>query len=198
MAKRYTLHASFIMEFITVILIAIGLAMDAVAVSVSSGAVIQDLKIKNALKIALFFGLFQTIMPIIGWFAGSSMRGFITGIDHFIAFGLLFLIGIKMIGESFKTPEERKGQDPLNNYTLFILAIATSIDALAVGITFGFLQLSLLISVIIIGAITFILSFVAVYVGRRFGGFFGKKVEIVGGLILIGIGVKILIEHMGN
>ena len=184
------------MDIITVIAIAFGLAMDAFAVSITSGITIKRLKINHALKIALFFGLFQAIMPLVGWLAGLSLRGFIAEIDHWIAFGLLSFIGCKMIYESIAVQSKEKQINPLNIYVLLMLSVATSIDALAVGVSFAFLKISIVTPAIVIGTITFILSFFGVFIGNRIGHFFENKIEIAGGLILIGIGVKILLEHL--
>jgi putative Mn2+ efflux pump MntP len=181
---------------ITILFIAFGLAMDALAVSITSGLTIKSLRISNALTIALFFGSFQAFMPVIGWIVGLSARDFITGIDHWIAFGLLSLIGCKMIFESTKIGSKEKEIDPLNIYVLLILAIATSIDALAVGLSLSFLKVAIVTPAIIIGIVTFMVSFLGVFVGNRFGHFFENKIEIIGGLTLIGIGIKILIEHL--
>lgn len=183
------------MDMITILLIAIGLAMDALAVSISSGIRIKELKIGNALTIAFFFGSFQAGMPLIGWLGGVSARAFITGVDHWIAFGLLCLIGGKMIFESTRIGSNEKEIDPLDIHVLLILAIATSIDALAVGVSFAFLTMAIIIPAIIIGVTTFSLSFLGVFVGNISGHFFESKIEIIGGLILIGIGVKIVLEH---
>jgi len=180
------------MDLITIIFIAIALAMDAFAVSIVSGLTIKSLKIQNALMIALFFGLFQGIMPIVGWLAGLSFRDLISSIDHWIAFGLLGAIGCKMIYESSKMEGSKKNIDPLNLYILLILSIATSIDALAVGLSLSFLKVSIAFPAIVIGIITFSLSVIGVYIGDRFGHFFEKKIEIIGGLILICIGIRIL------
>ena len=184
------------MELGSIIFIAIGLAMDAFAVSVASGSTIRDLKIGNALKIALFFGLFQAGMPVIGWLAGLSLRDLLAGVDHWIAFGLLCFIGCKMIYEAVTIVPGRREADPLKITVLLVLSIATSIDALAVGVTFAFLNVSVATPVIMIGCVTFALSFAGAYVGKILGHFFESRIEIVGGIILIGIGVKILIEHL--
>lgn len=178
------------------VLIAIGLAMDSLAVSITSGLAMRELKINNALKIAVFFGSFQAFMPIVGWLAGLSLTDFISGIDHWIAFGLLSLIGCKMIYESIRLESRPKVIDPMNVYLLLMLSIATSIDALAVGITFAFLEVSIVTPVIMIGVVTFLLSFLGVFVGNKVGHLFEKKIGIAGGLILIGIGIRILIEHL--
>ncbi len=184
------------MELTTVVVIAFGLALDAFAVSVSSGIAVRQLRIEHALRVALFFGSFQALMPLIGWLAGLSLRGFISQIDHWIAFGLLTLIGCRMICEAGKlTPKGRK-TNPLNTYTLLLLAIATSTDALAVGISFAFLKVFIVTPVVVIGVVTFVLSLVGVLLGGRLGQLFAKRAEIIGGVVLIGIGVRILITHM--
>ncbi len=183
------------MNFVEVIFVAFGLAMDAFAVSVASGVTIKNLKVNHALKIAIFFGGFQALMPVVGWFSGLSLRNFISGVDHWVAFGLLSFIGAKMIYEAAKMGP-RKKDDPLNIYILLILSIATSIDALAVGITFAFLNIAIIIPIIIIGIVTFVLSFLGVFIGNKIGHFFERKIETAGGLVLIGIGIKILLEHL--
>jgi len=184
------------MDIFTIILIAFGLSMDALAVSVTSGITIKRLKVNNALRIALFFGGFQAFMPIIGWLAGLSLLDFISGVDHWVAFGLLAFIGCKMIYESVKMKSGREESNPLSLYVLLVLSVATSIDALAVGLSFAFLQISIATPVIVIGTVTFLLSLLGVFAGNRFGHFFENKIEIVGGFILIGIGIKILMEHL--
>ena len=176
--------------------IAVGLAMDAFAVSITSGLTIKRLHINHALRIAFFFGSFQAIMPVIGWLAGISLIDYIAAVDHWIAFGLLGFIGCKMIYESITVQSNEKEINPLNSYVLVVLSIATSIDALAVGLSFAFLRVSIVTPVIIIGTITFSLSYLGVYIGDRIGHFFENKIEIAGGLLLIGIGVKILFEHL--
>ncbi len=184
------------MDFPTIFLIAIGLAMDCLAVSVSSGCAIRNLHIGHALQIALFFGFFQALMPVIGWLAGLTLRDLVMEVDHWIAFLLLGAIGSKMIYEAKKLECERRETDPLNLYVLFILSVATSIDALAVGFTFAFLSVSILLVVLTIGLVTFVISLVGVFVGDYLGHFFEKKMEMIGGFLLIGIGTKILIEHL--
>jgi putative Mn2+ efflux pump MntP len=184
------------MDILNIIVIALGLAMDAFAVSITSGLTIKKLKIKHAFKIALFFGLFQAFMPIVGWLAGLSLRDFIVSIDHWVAFILLAFIGCKMIYESIKMESTERKINPLNTYILLMLSLATSIDALAIGISFAFLTISIVTPVIIIGIVTFLLSFFGVFVGNKSGHFFEGKIEIIGGIILVGIGIKILIEHL--
>lgn len=183
------------MDTITILLIAFGLSMDAFAVSITSGLTISRLKIKHALRIALFFGLFQAFMPIVGWLAGIGLRGLIYGFDHWIAFGLLAVIGVKMILESRKMREDRT-IDPLNIYVLLILSIATSIDALAVGLSLSVLNVSIATPAIVIGLTTFLFSFAGVFIGKKIGHLFESWIEVAGGIILIAIGIKILAEHL--
>ena len=184
------------MDMITIVFVAFGLAMDSFSVSVASGITIKRLRITNALKIAIFFGLFEAVMPLIGWLAGLSLIDFISGVDHWIAFGLLSLIGCKMIYESIRIESSKKENNPLNIYVLLTLSVATSIDALAVGVSFAFLRIFIAIPIILIGIVTFLLSFFGVHVGNKIGHFFEQKIAIIGGLILIGIGIKILVEHL--
>lgn len=184
------------MDIIAVLFIAFGLAMDAFAVSVTSGVTTKGLRVNGALKIAVFFGLFQAFMPLIGWLAGTGLSFAISGFDHWVAFGLLLFIGCKMIYESFKLDSAEKGRNVLDFHVLLVLAVATSIDALAVGMSFGFLDVAITLPVVVIGVVTFVLSLVGVCFGKWFGHLFENRIEIVGGLVLIGIGVKILLEHM--
>ncbi|MEA5509585.1 manganese efflux pump MntP family protein [Crocosphaera sp. UHCC 0190] len=184
------------MELLNISFLGLGLAADAFAVSLTSGFVIQHIKLHKALKIALFFGVFQGIMPLIGWLLGLSFRGILSSFDHWIAFILLGFIGGKMIYEATKLEEDNKKFNPLDTYTLLALAIATSIDALAAGLGLSFLKYSILLPCTLIGLITFGLSLVGVFIGHKFGGIFNQKIEIIGGLTLIGIGTKILIEDL--
>lgn len=185
-----------LLQILQIVLIAVGLAADSFAVSVSSGAIIEKLRLRHAMRIALFFGFFQGLMPWIGWRIGLVASNFICSFDHWLAFGILCFIGGKMVYESRRLKEEvEEAANPLNLYVLFSLAIATSIDALAVGVTFSFLSISIIEPVLIIGAVTFLFSFVGTYIGEYFGHLFEDKIELAGGLILIGIGCKILIEH---
>ncbi|MCQ1528871.1 manganese efflux pump MntP [Lutispora saccharofermentans] len=184
------------MDILTIVLIALGLAMDAFAVSVSSGITIKDLKPRHGVKIALFFGGFQALMPILGWLLGIGFKDYIEKYDHWIAFVLLGFIGAKMLKEAMDDDCEYIS-DPLQNKVLFMLAIATSIDAMAVGVSFAFLKASILSSSLIIGAITCVICFGGVYLGNKCGCVFKKKAEIAGGVVLILIGFKILAEHSG-
>lgn len=186
------------MDSIYFCLVGIGLALDAFAVSITSGISIKKMRLHHALRIAVTFSLFQAVMPVIGWFIGNKARSFIVAVDHWVAFGLLTLIGVKMIYEGLKIDKEvEKESNPLNIHILFALAIATSIDALVVGLTLSVIEISIFIPVVIIGAITFIMSFTGVYLGNRYGHIFdATKLEVFGGIILIALGLKILIEHL--
>lgn len=192
------------MDILTLILTSIGLAMDAFSVSVSSGIFIKDLKHRHALKIGGFFGFFQFAMPFIGWFLSSGFSDIIGKYTSWIAFILLGFIGGKMLFEAFSEKEEEVG-NPLDNKLLLILAVATSIDALAVGVTFAAMKLPLmsmvlgdgaLINSVVIGIVSFVISSCGVYIGNKCGDLFGNKAEIAGGLVLIGIGLKILLESI--
>ena len=185
------------MGFGEIFLIAVGLSMDAFAVSICKG-----LKMQNRINggqtalIALFFGGFQALMPVIGWFLGSSFKKYIENFDHWVAFVLLAFIGGKMIYDSFH--DDDNGEDkPFSIKELFVLAIATSIDALAVGITFAIIKTNIWTAVALIGVTTFVLSAVGVLIGHRFGAKYKSKAELAGGVILVLIGVKILLEHLG-
>jgi manganese efflux pump family protein len=183
------------MDLLTVVLIAVGLAMDAFAVSIVKGIVIDRQRKKTALLMALFFGGFQMLMPAIGWLVGLSFKEIIMGIDHWIAFGLLAFIGSKMIYDSTKKEKENKEED-VKIQSILILAVATSVDALMVGLSFAFLQTSILEPILATGLITFLLSLLGFYFGCGLGRVFGNRIKIVGGLILIAIGIRILIEHL--
>ena len=183
------------MQLLTISLMGVGLAADALAVSLTSGLLIKRIKLNKALKIALFFGIFQTLMPILGWMMGLGFREFVSAIAHWIAFVLLAWLGGNMIYEALKD-EEKEPFNPLDNSTLFGLAIATSIDALAAGVSLSVIKMPLLLTASLIGLITFLICFLGVFAGHHFGEIFQEKVEILGGLILIGIGTKILIENV--
>lgn len=178
-----------------IILIGLGLAMDAFAVSVCKGLSMKKMNWKNAVIIAAYFGVFQAIMPIIGYFLGTTFSSLVENVDHWIAFILLVIIGGNMIKDSFD--EEQKSNEQVDLKTMLILSLATSIDALAVGITFAFFETNIILAVSIIGIITFILSLIGVKIGNRFGNKFQSKAEFTGGIILIIIGIKILLEHLG-
>lgn len=170
--------------------------MDAFAVSVTSGIAIKKMHIGHALVIGLFFGVFQALMPFLGWLAGFTFADWVKNVDHWIACSILCFLGFKMIYESKKLKEKEQVSNPMEIPVLFMLAIATSIDALAVGVTLSFLKLSIITPITVIGAVTFLLSFCGTFIGNSFGHFLENKIEIAGGLMLIGIGLKILIEHL--
>ena len=184
------------MQLFTIIIIAVGLAMDAFAVAIASGSAYKQLKIEHVFRMAVFFGGFQAVMPLIGYLAGISVKEYIVDYDHWVAFILLSAVGVKMIYESFKISPSQKGFDPSNIFVLLALSVATSIDALAVGITLSLITNSIVIAVTIIGLITFVLSYLGVIIGRKLGHFFENKIEAIGGLMLIALGLKILIQHL--
>lgn len=188
------------MGFIELLLIGVGLSMDAFAVSVCKGLNMREkLDFKQAGIIALFFGGFQALMPLIGYFLGVNFESLIKSFDHWIAFALLGFIGGKMIYEAVteKDDDEESSDSRLNIKELFMLAVATSIDALAVGITFAFLSVNIWSSISIIGVTTFVLAFIGVILGNKFGSRYKSKAEIAGGIILVLMGTKILLEHLG-
>lgn len=170
--------------------------MDSFAVSLANGFVIKELNIIKAAKIALFFSIFQALMLLIGWAAGSGFEKYITEIDHWVAFILLSFLGLRMIYSGFKKNSFSTNNNQLKLITMIIQSIATSIDAFAVGMSFAFLKISILSPVLIVGFVTFFFSMTGLYLGRKFGKKSGNIAEISGGLILIGIGLKILIEHL--
>lgn len=184
------------MNFLTLLSLAIALSMDAFSVSICKGLTTKEFSIKTAISCGLWFGFFQALMPFIGYFLGIQFESLITSIDHWIAFGLLFLIGANMIREAFGD-EDDKNSSKNDIKTMFLLAIATSIDALAIGVTFAFLQVNIWTAILIIGVTTFIFSFVGVAIGNFFGSKYSKPASIIGGVILILIGTKILLEHLG-
>lgn len=183
------------MELIEIILIGIGLGMDAFAVAICKGLAMQKMNWKKAIIIGIYFGTFQAIMPLIGYVIGIRFKNAIVEIDHWIAFILLSAIGINMIKEALKGKEENMDDD-VSFKKMIVLAIATSIDALAVGVTLAFLRVKIVTPLICIGTITFIMSFAGVKIGNYFKDKFKEKAEILGGIILIIMGIKILIEHL--
>ncbi len=187
------------MGIVELLLIGIGLSMDAFAVAICKGLNMRKVNKLQCGMIALFFGGFQALMPLIGWALGKQFEGYITSIDHWIAFVLLLLIGGNMIKESRQKEEEEREQKEcrLDIKELLILAVATSIDALAVGITFAFLKVDIIPAITIIGITTFVISVIGVFVGNIFGSRYKNKAELAGGIILVLIGLKILLEHLG-
>lgn len=187
--------------FIEFVLLGVGLAMDAFAVSICKGLAMRKVNKKQALIIGLFFGGFQALMPAIGWWLCTGFAEYIENFDHWIAFGLLVFIGGKVVVEALTDKEEeievKEMDQPLDLKEMLLLAIATSIDALAVGISLAALGRPIVESSAVIGTVTFIISIIGVYIGNFFGNKYKKKAEITGGIILIFIGFKILCEHMG-
>ncbi len=188
------------MSFITLSLIALSLSLDAFAVAVATGTTLKTIKVSFAfrytMRVSLFFGFFQALMPMIGWFAGKGIIKYIERWDHYVILGILCIIGLKMIYESIFLKEEENKNKILSFYELFILAIATSLDALAIGISLSLLNVSIFFSAFVIGMITFIVSAIGIKIGKTLGHLFENKLAILGGLVLIGIGVKIFIEHI--
>ncbi len=182
-------------EFVTIFVLALALAMDAFAVSIVSGAMYRKLHVRHAIRMALFFGGFQALMPLVGSLAGLALKGYVARYDHWIAMALLTAVGAKMIYESFKIEQAGDKFDPASLVVLLALAVATSIDALAVGVTLSLVTGSIFAAVAIIGLVTFALSYAGVHIGKRFGHFFESRIEAAGGIVLIAIGLKILIEH---
>jgi putative Mn2+ efflux pump MntP len=190
------------MDLTEILLLSIGLAMDAMAVSITLGGQ-EDYKkshrlFTTAILCGLFFGGFQALMPALGWLLGSGARQLVSGVDHWIAFGLLSLIGLKMLYDSLFGKEDKKARAlPTSIKTFVVLAIATSIDAFAAGVSLAFLDVPLLFAICSIGAVTFILSFIGAYLGDRFGSMLGSRFNVVGGTVLLAIGLKILLSHLG-
>ena len=187
------------MSFIELFLIAVSLAMDAFAVSVSNGLILPNVKKRNAVTFGLYFGLFQFFMPIIGYFLGNKLTKYVQQFDHWIAFILLCIIGFNMIKESFSEDEEDvpKEKEILKVKNMTMLAIATSIDALAVGVTFAFIgNMNIVFACSVIGIVAFILSYAGLMIGKKIGPFFKTYAERIGGLVLVGMGIKILVQHI--
>jgi putative Mn2+ efflux pump MntP len=184
-----------IMSLMSLFIIALGLSMDAFAVSICKGLSMPRMKWKYGLLAGLYFGGFQALMPAIGYLLGSQFEKYITGIDHWIAFFLLGIIGVNMIRESRE--EEEDLDDSFQVKTMLMLAIATSIDALAVGVTFAFLQVEIVPAVCFIGCVTFCLSVLGIKIGNVFGNRYRSRAELAGGIILILMGIRILFQHLG-
>lgn len=184
------------MDFVTLFILAVGLSMDAFAVAVCKGLALKHITVKKAGIVGLWFGGFQALMPLIGYVLGASFKEKIVAIDHWIAFGLLALIGGNMIKEALGKGEANETDASLGMKTMLLLAVATSIDALAVGVTFAFLEVNIIAAVSFIGVITFLLSMLGVKAGSVFGTRYQSKAELAGGMILVLLGTKILLEHL--
>jgi putative Mn2+ efflux pump MntP len=191
------------MSLWTVLLIGIGVSADAFAVSLARGLKIRQLHVSQALLIGGAFGVFQALMPIVGWLLGTAFSGLIQAFDHWVAFGLLALVGLKMLWEAVFSHEEAddgapvpEGMDGIGLHELLVLAVATSVDALAVGLSLALLDVNIWFTAAVIGIITFVLSTAAVFIGHRVGVRYQRPAEIIGGVILIGIGISIVVEHL--
>lgn len=184
------------MSLFEILAIAVGLAMDASAVSLGAGATAYARNARARFRLSFHFGLFQCLMPIVGWVLGTSVADRIASIDHWIAFTLLALVGSRMIRGAFQEEETSYNNDPSRGTTLVLLAIATSIDALAVGLTLAMLNVEVVSASVTIGVVTGLLSLLAIRLGNRLGTRFGKRMEVVGGVILLVIGVRILVQHL--
>ncbi|MBR5550589.1 MAG: manganese efflux pump [Muribaculaceae bacterium] len=187
------------MSLLELLIIAIGLSMDAFAVSIGKGLSLQKIRLSHALKVGLWFGGFQALMPLIGYLLGSTFAEIVSAYDHWVAFILLALIGGNMIKESLEKDDDckcnKKGKDGFGFATMFTLAVATSIDALAIGVTFAFFKVAIIPAIITIGITTFLFSIVGLKIGNIFGCKYKSQAELFGGVILILIGLKILLEH---
>ena len=188
------------MGFIEIFLIGVGLSMDAFAVAICKGLNMRKINYRRAVIIGLFFGGFQALMPLIGWFIGSRFEQYVKSVDHWIAFILLGFIGGKMLFDTLREKDEADScalEEKFDYKELLLMAIATSIDALAVGISFAFLNVNIFTAISVIGITTFILSIIGVIIGNKFGSIYKRKAEIAGGVVLVLIGLKILLEHLG-
>jgi manganese efflux pump family protein len=190
------MEPGFPMTFFEVLLIAVGLSMDAMVVSLCAGAAGYASSPRPALRISLAFGFFQAVMPVLGWIAGSAISSRSAGIDHWLAFALLAFVGFRMIRSGLRPDDADPSCDPTRGSTLLVLSIATSIDALAVGFSIALLSAPILLPALLIGLVTFSLSYLATHMGRRLNLHFGERLEIAGGLVLILIGLRILLAHL--
>jgi len=186
------------MDLITILGLAVALAMDAFAVALGTALTLPKMTGRHLFRLGWHFGLFQALMPIVGWLAGMSIQKWIVSFDHWVAFGLLSFIGGRMLWEATHPEEKSERNDPTRGWSLMVLSVATSIDALAVGLTLAMLNVSIWFPSLIIGLVAGVLTIVGMLLGRRLNGHWGPRVEILGGLVLIGIGIKILVEHLGS
>lgn len=184
------------MSFVEILLIAISLAMDSFAVSITAGLILKSFSPKHFVRIAFYMGLFQAIMPVLGWMIGTSFRHYIISIDHWVAFFLLLVLGGKMIYDDLKCEDDHCCFDPQKRLVVIGLALATSIDALVVGVNFAFLDMDIINPIYIIGITSFVLSFLGVFIGCQVGTNVKLKFTLIGGVILIGLGINILYEHL--
>lgn len=187
------------MGWIGILALAAALAMDAFAVAVASGLVLNPMRRRQVFRLSFHFGLFQALMPVLGWAAGSTIYRFIAAFDHWVAFGLLaFVGGMMFLGAFRRSGEKLERRDPTRGWNLVILSVATSIDALAVGLSLALIGIPILVPALVIGVLTAAFTGAGMLLGRRIGTLWGKRVEAVGGLILIAIGIRILVEHLAG
>jgi len=184
------------MSFIEVLLVALGLAMDAFAVCLGAGTTRHLHGPRPAFRLSFHFGLFQALMPVLGWLLGSTVQRWIAPFDHWVAFALLAFVGVRMIRSGLDANGEAQSTDPSRGATLIMLSVATSIDALAVGLSLAVLSVGILYPAIVIGIVAAAMSLLGIFLGGRLGKVFGKRMEVIGGLILIGIGVRVVIAHL--
>jgi putative Mn2+ efflux pump MntP len=183
------------MDWISILGIAVALAMDAFAVALATGAVLNPITGGHLFRLGFHFGLFQALMPIAGWLLGLTVQKWISAYDHWIAFGLLAFVGVRMIVEAFEEDDDKAASDPTRGLTMVMLSIATSIDAFAVGLSLAMLGVSVWVPSVVIGLVAGVLTVIGMLLGRRLGDNWGKRVEVCGGLVLCLIGLKILLEH---
>jgi len=184
------------MSFISIFLIALALSMDAFSVAMALGAAGRKVPSITVIRLATAFGIFQFVMPILGWLLGKTVVSYISDYDHWIAFALLTIVGIRMIKEYFDKDEKERTKDPTKSWSLLMLSIATSIDALAVGVSFAFFDVNIYYASAIIGIVCFIITALGMIFGKKLSVLLGKKAVLLGGIVLIAIGIKIVIEHM--
>ncbi len=187
------------MDFFTLLFVAIGLSFDTFAVSISTGLIVKEIRFVQAIRVAIIMAITQTVMPLIGIFLGLQVSEYIKAYDHWIAFGLLTLLGVKMIVDSFKDDEdeEKAADHPLRLKNVVSISIATSIDALAVGVSFALLEINISLMAFLVGSVTFLVAMLGMFFGKKVGHHLGNKLDLLGAAILIAIGVKILVEHVG-
>ena len=186
------------MHWLETLGLAVGLAMDALAVAIGTGLVLKHLTFRHVFRLAFHFGLFQFLMPVLGWLAGRTIDAYIRGFDHWVAFGLLAFVGGKMLWEARRKEAEARPGDPTRGWMLVLLSVATSIDALAVGLSMAFLHVSIWLPSAVIGLVAFAFTVAGLLLGSRVGHTLGRWPEVVGGLVLLGIGAKILAEHLAG
>jgi len=184
------------MNYLEILLIALSMAMDAFAVCLSAGTQEQTSGPRSTFRLAFHFGLFQFLMPILGWFAGTTIVGYIAAYDHWIAFGLLAFVGGRMIWAGFHPDKEGKKNDPSRGWSLVLLSIAVSIDALAVGLSLAIVGVTIWVPAVVIGIVTGLVSWLGLRLGNKLGERFGKRMETAGGIILILLGIRILLSHL--